>query len=146
MFKALPPKVKLIVIGGIILLFAIIIFIAWRAGKKKSETTVNLTTGNADTGGALASEAEIKQLASQIHTDLAGVNFYASHNSELYTNVLSLSDTDLTRLSNEFNLEFSKEGDGSLVDWVNAEYAVPLSQWAGTKGTLLSRFAKLNIH
>ncbi len=145
MFKALPPNVKIYIIGGVILLFAVLGIYIYTKGKKKGAVNVNLSAPNTDKGGALASESEIRQLSEQIHSDLDGANFFASHSSDLYNRVLSLSDTDLTRLYNQFNQTYEVESQESLVQWVSDEYAVPGSAWETSKNAMLSRFAKLNF-
>lgn len=144
MFSDLSAKTKLFVIGGVILLFAIILWLVWRAGKNKSTTTVNLSSGNSDAGGALASEAEIKQLAEKVHNDLDGLNFFG-HSNEVWSQVLALSDTDLTRLYNQFNMVYQDKDSGGLVKWVSNDPAIIGSQWSVTKDALLTRFAKLNF-
>ncbi len=141
----LTLKVKLIIAAIVLLILIVVIFIFYRKGKNAGATNVNLVSGNADTGGVLASDSEIKELSQQIYNDLGGLNAFGSHTIDVYTRVLSLSDTDLTRLYNVFDMAHASEKKGSLVNWVNDDYAIPYSQWASTKETLLNRFAKLNF-
>ncbi len=141
---ALSIKIKLIIAGAVILLLTILFVIFYRKGKNAGATDLIIVQGNEDTGGVLASESEIKTMAGDMYKDMEGYNYYG-HNIGVFEKALTLSDTDLTRLYNEFNMKYYREKSGTLVNWVTDEQPIPGSQWSTIRSTLLSRFAKLNF-
>ncbi|HYD20019.1 MAG TPA: hypothetical protein VEB40_00990 [Flavipsychrobacter sp.] len=145
---AIPMKVKLIIAGVILILLLVIGIVIYSAGnrKGKSKGQVNISTLPADLAGgqgAQASESEIRQLASEIYEDMKGLNVWG-HNITPWQRVLALSDTDLVRLSNEFNTSYQKESEQTLKEWVDSEVGGGTA-WPTVRETVLTRLNKLNI-
>lgn len=153
MEKLSNPK-KLLIVAAVILLIVLIIgIVIYRSGKKsgKAEGVINLSnpvTDNA-TGSSSpsASTSEIKQLTEAVKQDLSGVNAFG-HDIDLWSRVLTLSDTDFTRLYNEFNTKYQRDSGQSLKQWVDSDvdYFFQVgSKWGTIKQTVLAKMAKLNF-
>jgi len=148
MFKALTGTTKYLVIGGVVLVLILgvgllIYFSGKSAGKKKS--TLNLSSGAGAGGEApTISESEVRTLAQKLFSDMEGANFWG-HNADAWNSFLSLSDTDVTRVYNEFNSKYQKETSQSLVQWVESETTTGLDSWDSIKPIVQQRFAKLKL-
>lgn len=148
MFKGLSSTVKWAIIAGIILFVALLAFLLWysarQAGKRKGTVVINTSNPGTDSNTAAASsEAEVRTLAEKLYKDMRGISGY--HSADPWNDLLAMSDTDFIRVYNEFDTEYQKDSGETLVQWVNDQWAVPLTQWATIKDTLLQRFSKLNL-
>lgn len=146
MFKT--EKAKLIALGVFILILTVIAILIYRAGKKKGginlSNPLNDNPGDVNNQGAQSSSSEIKQLATDCHYDMDGVNL--SVDETVWSRVLALSDTDFIKLNNQFNVLYQKESGQSFAKWIDNESAVsPLGDWHSIKPALQKRLTKLNL-
>lgn len=146
MFKT--EKAKLIALGVFILILTVIAILIYRAGKKKGginlSNPINDNPGDVNNQGAQSSSSEIKQLATDCHYDMDGVNL--SVDETVWSRVLALSDTDFIKLNNQFNVLYQKESGQSFAKWIDNESAVnPLGDWHSIKPALQKRLTKLNL-
>lgn len=138
-------QIKLIVIGVILLIILVAGILLYRSGKKSGATKINISNPPSDdAGGAGISTAEINSLSDEIYRDMDGLNGFG-HNTDVWQRFLSLSDTDLVKVYNEFNTDYQAESEQTLKEWVYNESTSFQPQWSIIKETVLQRFAKLNL-
>lgn len=145
--RDLSPKTKLIVIAVGILLVGLIFFIVWysarKAGKLKGTTIINTSNPGSDTSTS-ASESEIRQVAGDLYGDMDGANIMG-HNLDAWQRFMALSDSDVVRVYNEFDLKYQKPSGQTFKEWVQNESSPFLSPWSTVKETVLARLNKLNL-
>lgn len=115
---------------GVIILAVVVLLIAigiavwfYFQGKKKGseQTNLNLSSPLDSQGNAPgASDAEIRQLAQQLHDDMEGLNVFG-HDETVWNNFMALNDADIIKLNNRFNSEYQAESEESFVEWVSNE-------------------------
>lgn len=89
--------------------------------KGSTQTNLNLSSPLDSSGNApVASEAEIRQLAEQLHDDMDGLNVWG-HDNTVWNNFMALGDPDIIRVNNQFNAQYQAESGESFVEWVDNE-------------------------
>ena len=148
MFNALHTTNRIILIAGILLGSGVIIFAVWYFAKEsgKEEGKIDLSSSTQPDGSApSASTAEISQIAAKLFKDMDGANYWG-HNSAVWQDFLALSDADVTRVYNEFDIQYQKQSGESLKQWVESEMSGGLLDgWATIQPVVLQRFAKLKL-
>lgn len=149
--KKLTEKQKLIALGIFIFVLLSVGIMLYILGKRKGAIKINVSNpiiddpDDADNQGKQMTEVGILQLAQDCYQDMDGMNF--SHNADVWSQVLALSDTDFVRLNNKFNLKYQAESEESFRSWVENETDISAFgfSWPAIKDSLLKRFAKLNL-
>lgn len=139
-----------LIVVVLILAIAIAVWFYFQGKKKGGEdTTINLSSPLTPEGNApSASDQEIKSLATELHDDMDGINYY--HNLAPWNKLATLSDSDFIRLNNEFNTQYQLESEETFKQWVENEST---GAWglggnvlfASAKKSTLARLKKLNI-
>ncbi len=131
----------------VLILIVSIAFYFYHSGKKT--TTLQAVPGDvpgshdANNNPAGASNTDILELANELHQDMKGTNFFG-HNNDLFSKLLTYSDTDFVRLYNAFNTLYQQEGQGTFIQWVKDETNVT-GNFITLKDAILDRGAKLNL-
>lgn len=142
-------KLWAIVIGVILVVLFVVWYFGYKRGSKK--TTISPLTGDdpnstdPNNNPAGMSDSDIKMLASNLHDDMEGSNFFG-HNDDLFSKVTELSDTDVQRLYNEFNTQYQSDSGQTFTQWIAGEAGA----WSGgvfdnLRTSILARLAKLNL-
>jgi uncharacterized protein (UPF0333 family) len=135
---------KYLVIGGLVLLFLIILAVYfYKQGAKKTSIQIppedqpGSTSGNNNAAGV--SNSEIKNLSNSIYKDIDGFNLFG-HDNTPYDAAVLLSDTDIVRLYNAFNTEYQSKLSETLTQaLINEKF------WENSSpDTLIARLQKLN--
>lgn len=116
----------------------------WYYRGKQQTTIASLPYDNGSVS-LTATPAYLSMTAGQIHDDITGLNFLG-HNTDIYTNALTLSDTDFTALYNTYNvLNQNKGASGTMTQDITDESAAFQPVWSEVKTLFLSRCHKLNL-
>lgn len=141
---------KWLIVAGIILVLLIAFGIYWYKRGKKTTSIAPIIKDNpgstaADNNPAGVSDTDIKFLATNLHTDMSGSNFWG-HNDDYFQHLLELSDTDFERVYNAFNTEYQAESGQTLIQWVDGENDFfGGGAFASLKQAILARGKKLNL-
>lgn len=132
--------ITIIVIGGIAIYFY---------EKGKSQTTQATIPPDTDGNGNLITTPtdtnNDTQIATQIYNDCNGIDWFADHDENIYSNALALSNTDFVAMYNIFNTLYQSKSGYTLTGIINASYAVPFSPWSASKQAMLARLGNLNL-
>lgn len=136
----LNKNIVIIVIVAVLLLGAIG-FYFYKQGKK----TVSIQYGAGELPGSQgsqlgASNEEIKKIANALFDDMDGFN-WNGHDMEPYKAALLLSDNDIIKLYNAFNIMYQVQSGQTLTGWIENEkfYNNEVTD------TLTARLKKLNL-
>lgn len=136
-------KYKWWIIGGAILLIALILFLVYRAGKKYRPETVILPP-DTQPGGATTFDAS--SYTDAIHTD---VTCYAClHSSAPYADANALSNSQIVAIYNDWNKRYYQEDNETIVQAIKGErdtFGLNFA-WQYNAGTLVSRFQSLGLN
>lgn len=144
-------KKILYITGGILLTLLILGLIVYHFGKKAGG--INLSTPVIDNPGnpsnnttPSVSNIDINSLATALYEDMKGANLFG-HNTNTWSALIILSDTDFVRTYNQFDTQYQKDSGQTMKQWVeNEQYTiVPYSQWDTIRNSVLKRMAKLNL-
>jgi hypothetical protein len=147
--QVLSAKAKWIIAGIILLILLTIAFFIYRAGKKKggvnvSKPLVDNPNNTSNNNIPAASNSEITSVAESIFNDMKGLN-WLGHNIDLWnTRVLTMSDTDFSRLYDEYNKSHQVESGLTMRQWVSEETDQD-PKWLQIKEAVLIRMNKLNF-
>ena len=114
--------VLILVVVVLVIAVAIAVWFYFKGKKAGSETTnLNLSNPLTSNGTApVASEAEIRQIATQLHDDMDGLNAFG-HDTTVWNNFAALNDADVIQVNNRFNAEYQLDSGESFVSWVSNE-------------------------
>jgi hypothetical protein len=114
---------KLLIIAAIVLVLMVVIGIYFYRRGKKQVTIAPIfndtpNPGNNNTAGV--SESEITQIAQQLFQDMDGFNILG-HDIAPFQKLVSLSDTDFSKVYIAFNTMYQPQSGETLKQWIENE-------------------------
>jgi len=137
-----------------VLIVALIIFVLvyiWYQGKKSGEAGKPKQTDIpidifGSSGNVLVDGGKVRRIATELHNDMDGFNI--GHDDEIYTEFSTLSDSETTAVYNDFNERYFSEGEGTLTEWIQAEYFMGTVgfSWTIIDDVILPKLLRLNLN
>jgi hypothetical protein len=144
---------KSIIIG--IVLIAIIIAVAYFAGKKKGgedfpEYTPPADPGNGDNASQYIDNNFVQTMVGKLYEDLKGMAFFETYSVDTWQGYASASDTNFVAIYNEWNDKYYSKWNKTLVQKIQNERS-SLGPMIGVRkikeamDTILSKADRLNL-
>ena len=140
MKKLFQNKTTLIIIIALVVVITIYI-LGRRAGKRNVEgPQINLPNGTAN----LPVNWRADVLAKELHDVMSGSFTLSGTKDAVWKKYIDLPTPDMQiSVYNTFNQLYFNQGEGTLADWVRAEYYYDYV--SGIKNELLQKFTQLNL-
>ena len=129
----------------------IIIYIIYRLGKSSGTVKPNTVPSDKNWGKDLTNieSTNIRRIVQRLYRDMdnnwvsMGI---ADRDTEVYKQLMNLSNTEFTGVYNDFNDLYFDKGEGTLADWIYDEsFTFTWGASGDLRETLIERFEKLNL-
>lgn len=120
-----------------IILVSVILYVAY----KRVKSFVQVQNADVNNGNLVEEKSYYKDLATRIYNGFKGANWGVSSREALLNELLILNDDELKATYNHFNKVSSKDGEGTLRQWIVDEF-LPFSD---IKAAVLDRMSTLNL-
>lgn len=136
-------KYRWYIIGGAILLIALILYLVYRAGKKYVPGPVILPP---DTQPGGITTFNPGTYTDAIHTDITC--YFCVHSSTPYADANALSNSQIVAIYNDWNKRYFEEDKETIVQAIKKErdtFGLNFA-WQYSAGTLITRFESLGLN
>jgi hypothetical protein len=127
------------IIGIIVIIIILVIFFMGKNTGKNKPAPLPIDDPNSNVTDA--ESFEVRNLSNRLHNEMKG---FGSSDVDVFSEYSNLSDRLFVAVYNDFNNQYKKDGDGTLLEWIDDEW------FFGPRTTLiadniLSRMQRLNL-